>query len=135
MSFRKRLVIFFLVLLVLAGLDAVCAPFVVAHGVRYWILWAAKRHHFKAEIGEVEAPFLREVTIRNLRLTPTDAATNGEFDVDSLVVGLNLRGWLFTTRAHLLRSVEVGNLTGKINVSPQTTSTRKLDWRLLAQLL
>ena len=135
MSFRKRLVIFFLVLLVLAGLDALCAPFVVAHGVRYWILWAAKKHHFKAEIGEVEAPFLREVTIRNLHLTPIDAATNVEFDVDSLVVGLNLRGWLFTKRAHLLRSVEVGNLTGKINVSPQTTSTRKLDWRLLAQLL
>ena len=134
MSFRKRLVIFFLILLVLAGLDALCAPFVVAHGVRYWILWAAKKHHFTAEVGEVEAPFLREVTIRNLRLTSTNAATNVEFDVNSLVVDLNLRGWLFTKRAHLLRSVEAGNLTGKINVSPQTTSTRKLDWRLLAQL-
>src|SRR6185295_8670715 len=99
MSFRKRLVIFFLVLLVLAGLDALCAPFVVAHGVRYWISWAAKKHHCNAVIGEVEAPFLREVTIRNLRLTSTNAATNVEFGINRLVVDLNLRGWLLTNRA------------------------------------
>jgi hypothetical protein len=135
MSFRKRLVIFLLALLVLAGLDALCAPFVVAHGVRYWIVWAAKKHHFSAAVGEIEAPFLGEVTIRNLRLTSTDAMTNVELHVSRLVVDLNLRGWLLTKRAHVLRSVEAANLTGKINVSPQTASTRKLDWKLLSQLL
>lgn len=136
MSFRKRLVFFLLIVLVLGGLDALCAPFVVAHGVRFWILWTAKKHHLAAEIGEVEAPFLREVTIRNLRVSSTKAAaTKVTFNVATLVVGLNIRGWVFTKRAHLLRSLDAGYFSGSIHVSPKTAAALKLDWRLLAQLL
>ncbi len=136
MSFRKRLVFLLLTVLVLGGLDALCAPFVVAHGVRFWIHWAARKHHLDVEIGEVEAPFLREVTIRNLRVTSTKAAaTKVAFNVATLVVDLNLRGWALSKRAHLLRSLDAGYFSGSIYVSPKTAAAPKLDWRLLAQLL
>ena len=136
MSFRKRLLFFLLIVLALGGLDALCAPFVIAHGVRFWIGWAAKKHHLVAEVGEVEAPFLREVTIRNLRLTSAGgAATEVAFNAATLVVDLNIRGWLFAKRAHLLRSLEAGHGSGSIHVSPRVGSAPRLDWRLLAQLL
>ena len=136
MSFRKRLVFFLVIVLVLGGLDALCAPFFVAHGVRFWILWAAKKHHLAAEIGEVDAPFLREVTIRNLRVTSAKGASSEvAFNAATVVVDLNIRGWVLTKRAHLLRSFETGHFAGSIRVSPRVAAAPKLDWRLLAQLL
>jgi hypothetical protein len=136
MSFRKRLLFFLLIVLALGGLDALCAPFVIAHGVRFWIGWAAKKHHLVAEVGEVEAPFLREVTIRNLRVTSAKgAATEVAFNAATLIVDLNIRGWVFSKRAHLLRSFDLGRGAGSIHVSPRAASAPRLDWRLLAQLL
>ena len=136
MSFRKRLVYFSLIVLVLVGLDALCAPFVIAHGVRWWIGWAAQKHHLVAEMGEVEAPFLRAVTIQNLRVgSARGAATEIAFHAVTVVVDLNLCGWLFTKRAHLLRSLNAGHFSGKIHVAPRVRTAPRLDWRILAQLL
>ena len=135
MSFRKRLLYFFLIALVLAALDALCAPFVIAHGLRYWIGWSAQKHHLVAEMGEIEAPFLGAVTIRNLQLSSgTGTASEMEFRAATVMVDLNIRGWLFRKRAHLLRSFSAEHLAGKINVSPRAAAP-KLDWHLLAQLL
>ena len=136
MSFRKRLVYLLLIMLVLGGLDALFAPYVVGHGVRFWIGWVAKKHHLVAEVGEVQAPFLREVTIRDLSIRSAEgAATEVYFNVATLVVDLNFRGWIFTKRAHLLRSLDAGRGFGRIHVSTRTTAAPRLDWRLLAQLL
>ena len=74
MSFRKRLIVFFLVLLVAGALDALFAPFVVARGVRLWIWWTAKQQGLSAEIERIDAPFLRAVTIRNLSVGPGKGA-------------------------------------------------------------
>jgi hypothetical protein len=135
MSFRKRLLYFLLIALVLAALDALCAPFLIARGLRYWISWSAQKHHLVAEMEEVEAPFLGAVTIRNLHIrSARGTASEVEFRAATVAVDLNIRGWLFRKRAHLLRSFSAEHLSGKINVSARAAAP-KLDWHLLAQLL
>jgi hypothetical protein len=136
MSFRKRLVVFFLILLVAGALDALLAPFVVAHGVRLWVSWAAKQQGLSAEIERIDAPFLRAVTIRNLSVGPGKGARRDvSLRAASVVVDLNLRGWIFGERARLLRSAHVDRLSGNIRVPGTAQAAAELDWRPWARLL
>lgn len=136
MSFRKRLVILLLIVLLASALDVIFAPAIVAHGVRLWILWAAKGHGLSAEIERVDAPFLHQVTIRNLRVASARGATQEvSIRAATVVVDLNFRGWIFGGRPRLLRSVEVDRLAGTIRVRADAAPARKLDWRRLAQTL
>ena len=93
---RKRLALFLIFLLVAVALDALGAPFVVAHGMRLWISWAAKKQGLTATIGKVEAPFLRPVTIRQLQLAPAPGrnAQEVKLQANNVVGDLNLSGWL-----------------------------------------
>ena len=136
MSFRKRLVVIFVVLLVAGVLDAVFAPFVVARGIRLWIGWAAKEQGLSAEIEGIEAPFLRPVTIRNLSAgSGKGAGPEVSLRAASVVVDLNLRGWIFGEHASLLRSVRVDGLSGNIHVPGTTRVAAELEWRLWDRLL
>ena len=125
MSFRKRLIVFFLVLLVAGALDALFAPFVVARGVRLWIWWTAKQQGLSAEIEQIDAPFLRAVTIRNLSVGPgKGAGRDNSFAAASVVVDLNLRGWILGEHASLLRSARVDGLSGNIRILRTTRIAR-----------
>ena len=136
MSLRKRFLYFLLIVLLLAGLDALCAPFVVAHAVRFWLGWAAQQHRLTLKIGAVDAPFLGEVTIRDLRIRSAEgAASEVTFRAATVIADLNLRGWAFRKRAHLLRSLRAEHFSGSIDVSRRVASAPRLDWRFLAQLL
>ncbi len=135
MSFRKRLLFLFLGLLLAGVLDALFAPFLIAHGVRWWIEWTARRQGLKAEIERVEAPFLRPLTIRNLSLGPGKKDGHAvSLHAATMTIDLNLRGWIFRKDASLLRSVRVDSLTGSIRV-PQTSAAAGLDWRPWGRLL
>ena len=137
MSFRKRLLVFLLIALVLAALDALCAPFVVAHGVRWWISWAAKRQGLSAEVEQVDAPFLRAVTIHNLSIGPGKNVRAGpdiSLRAATVVVDLNLWSWIRREQASLLRSVRVDRLAGHIR-TPERVGTAELDWRMWSRLL
>ncbi|MEO5718576.1 MAG: hypothetical protein ABIR29_08400, partial [Chthoniobacterales bacterium] len=102
MSFRKRFTVFLLVVLLAGGLDALFAPFVIAHGVRWWIGWAAQRQGLTAQIERIDAPFLRPVTIRNLAIGPGKKAGHEvSFRAAVMVIDLNLRGWIFRKDANL----------------------------------
>jgi hypothetical protein len=136
MSFRKRLLVFLLIVLLAGALDAVFAPVVVAHGVRLWFWWAARNQGLSVEMGDVDAPFLREVTIRNLRVArAADGSREVSFRAASVVVDLNFRGWIFSRRARLLRSINLDHPAGSIRLSAGAASVKKLDWRKLARLL
>ncbi len=136
MSFRKRLVVFFLLLVLAGALDALCAPFLIAHGVRWWIEWASRRHGLRAEIERIDAPFLRPVTIRNLSIGRGKVGGHEiELRAATVVVDLNLRGWLFRKDARLLHSVQANQLTGKVRILEKPRSAANLDWRQLARLL
>src|SRR5690242_5156704 len=108
MSFRKRLLLLILGLLVLAGLDVRLAPFAVARGVRWALEWVARREGLTATMDNVEAPFLLPVRIRNLRLTSKPGAGRAiSFEAANVELGLNLRGRIFSSEATLLRDVEI----------------------------
>jgi hypothetical protein len=136
MSFRKRLIVFFVVALLAGALDALFAPFVVARGIRLWIRWTAKQQGLSVHIGRIDAPFLRAVTIRNLSL---GAGTGGGRDISlaaaNVVVDLNLRGWIFGEHASFLRSAHVSGLRGNIRMLRTTGIAAEQDWRPWARLL
>ncbi|MEO5754273.1 MAG: hypothetical protein ABIR38_06165 [Chthoniobacterales bacterium] len=136
MSFRRRLAILFLILLVGAGLDALCAPFVVSRGVRFWVEWAALRQGLQASMGQVEAPFLRPVTIRQLSLQAAPGARREiSLRIETLVLDLNLRGWIFRTRSRILQSVRAQHVISSVRVPAKAAPGVKLDWRQLDWLL
>ncbi len=133
---RKRLAFFLIFLLVAGALDALLAPYVVAHGVRFWISWAAKKEGLKAEIEEVDAPFLGPVTIRRLRLAPAGGkGPDVNLEAASAVLDLNLTGLLFGRGTAFLSSVEVDHLVCKIRAPNHPAAIRDLDWKQFAQLL
>ncbi|MGI8891635.1 MAG: hypothetical protein ACR2G0_12750 [Chthoniobacterales bacterium] len=136
MSFRKRFLVFLLVLLVLAGLDALLAPFVVARGVRFWITRAAHRQGLTAEIEEVEAPFWRAVTLRNLTIRSSKPGGH-EVSIRAAVVtvDLNLHALIFRRPRSVLRSLRVNQLAGQIRVPVKSSAADDPDWRSLAQLV
>ncbi len=136
MSFRKRLVVFVLFVLVAGALDALFAPFVVAHGVRWWIEWAAQRQGLSAEIEQVDAPFLRPVTIRNLSFGSGKKSVHQiSLGITTATVDLNLRGWLFRKEANLLHRVRLERVTGKIRLPSAPVVAARLDWRPWSRLL
>src|SRR5262245_28368090 len=113
MSFRKRLLLFVLGLLLLAALDVLLAPLVVAHAVRWALEWVARREGLTATMDQVEAPFLQPVRIRNLRLTSSPgAARQVSFEAENVKLGLNLRGRIFSSQATLLREIQIDRLVG-----------------------
>jgi hypothetical protein len=136
MSFRKRFVVFLLIVLVAGALDALFAPFLVARGVRWWIWWATQRQGLTAEIESVDAPFLRAVTLRNLTVGPSkNAGPEVSLRAATVVLDLNLRGWLFGRDAHLLRSVRADRVTATVRAPDTGRPSAGLDWRQWARLL
>ena len=136
MSFRKRLLLFVLGLVVLAALDVLLAPFVVAHGVRWALEWVAQREGIMATMDNVEAPFLQPVRIRNLRLTSNPGATREvSLQAGNVELGLNLRGRIFSSQATLLREIQIDRLVGNVRLLPGKGRGGKLDWRQLARLI
>jgi hypothetical protein len=133
---RKRLALFLIFVLVAGALDALLAPLVVAHGLRFWLRWVAKREGLTAEMAQVDAPFLRPVTIRQFRLTP--AAGKGQqanLTAATVVIDLNLSGWIFGRGTAFLHSLEADHVVGNFRSPEHPASIRELDWKQLAQLL
>jgi hypothetical protein len=136
MSFRKRLLVFLVALVAFALLDVICAPFLVAKGVRLWLQWAAKRQHLTVEIAEVKAPFLQPVTIRDLRINSLPgAAQEISIEAGALVAGLNFRSVIFSQQSAFIQSLEIDRLKANIILRPRTNATGSLNWRLLSELV
>jgi hypothetical protein len=133
---RKRLAFFLIFVFVAVALDALFAPLVVAQGLRFWLRWVANRQGLTAEMAQVEAPFLRPVTIRQFRLTP--AAGKGQqvnLKAATVVLDLNLCGWVFGRGTALLHSLEADHVVGSFRPPDHPASIRHLDWKQFAQLL
>lgn len=135
MSFRNRLAAFLVIVLVAGAVSALFAPFLVANGIRVWLLWAAKEEGLSVEIEKVEAPFLREIALQGLEVTPAKAASHDiHLRAAKVMLDLNFRGWIFSHRGRLLRSISANHLVGSVHVA-QRRHAQKLDWRKLKQLL
>src|ERR1700736_3866059 len=87
---RKRLLLIaFVVLAALVGLAL--SPVIIASALRGWLHWQAHRQHLKLELGKIEAPFLRPVSIERIRITnATDVSTQIELNAEHAILRLNL---------------------------------------------
>src|SRR5437764_15482309 len=115
MRARRLLIISAAVLLVGALLLVCFAPLIVAGSLRIWAQRAVQRERLRLEIGEIEAPLLRPVIIRNARVrTAPGQPVQIDCSVSRLELGLNLAG-LFTGRKRPLRHLRVDGVSLVIN--------------------
>jgi len=136
MRLKRSLILTAAGLLVAAGLVVFLAPVIVASGLRFWAERVARREGLRIEFGQIEAPFLRPVVIRNLRLRSEAPAP---FQIDCaaprLEVALNLAGILTGSRRPL-RALNIEGLTLDIRRNPATTeAAKRTAWSVFENLL
>jgi hypothetical protein len=74
MRWRRPLILIAVALFIAAGLVVVLAPVIVANGVRLWAERVARREGLQLQFENIEAPLLRPVVVRNLRVESGQAA-------------------------------------------------------------
>ncbi len=83
------LLIAVVVLAALAGIAL--SPALVTGALRSWLYWQARRQHLKLELGKIDAPLLRPVSIERIRITNEAAvATQIELNAEHVTLRLNL---------------------------------------------
>src|ERR1041385_5561134 len=99
MSFKNRIFLIILVIVLVALAAVFLAPMTVSNGVRLWVWWFARQEGFVATIEEVDAPFLRPIMIRQIHLKSVrnDAVRVDITLIDTRVV-LNLKHILLHLR-------------------------------------
>src|SRR2546423_2052421 len=135
MRLRRPVLILTATLLVVSILVVCFAPRLVAGGLRWWAQRAANREGLRLELGEIEAPFLHPVIIRNLRLRN---GAEAQFQIDGtaqrLEVGLSLAG-IFSGSKRSLRSLKIEGLTLGITRNPAASARpSRIAWSLLQHL-
>ena len=132
---RKRLLL--LAVIVLAALAGFAlSPALVTAGLRSWLYWQARRQHLKLELGKIDAPLLRPVSIERIRITNEAAvATQIELTAEHATLRLKLAKAIAGKfdGVHGL-SIQNARLTVRRDFSE---SKRPLDfnWRALQALL
>jgi hypothetical protein len=133
----KRLLLIFAAALLIVILLAVCfAPLIVAGGLRVWAQRAAYREGLRLELGEIEAPFLRPVIVRNVHVR-SDPGMPFQIDCTAprVELGLNLSG-IFSGAKRPLRDLQVDGLNLVIRREAAATApTRHAPWSILENLL
>lgn len=135
MRLRRPLLIFAATLLAASILVVCFAPLLVAGGLRWWAQRTASREGLRLELGEIEAPFLHPVIIRNLRLR-NEPETQFQIDgtAQRLEVGLSLAG-IFSGAKRSLRSLKIEGLTLGITRNPAASGRPSpIAWSLLKRL-
>ena len=86
---NRLLLIAVLVLAALAGIAL--SPALVTGALRSWLYWQARRQHLKLELGKMDAPLLRPISIERLRITNEAAvATQIELTAEHATLRLKL---------------------------------------------
>ena len=137
MSLKKRLLTLILILLAASVVAGLLAPLVVSNGLRLWIWWEARAYGLKADVGKIEAPFLRPATIHNIHLTLSQSHT---YDLDlsapRITLDFNFRGRLLSKRTRFIRRIELPDLHGRIRKNHRANrSSRPFDWKTFHELL
>ena len=106
MSFAKRLS-FFALILVLVGIVVVCfSPLLVSKGLRLFAWWKGRAQGVKIEFREIDAPFLKPVVIRGLRVkSARPCMVRIDLAAERATFALNLRTLFFLSTARFLHAV------------------------------
>ncbi|PWT87017.1 MAG: hypothetical protein C5B58_00500 [Acidobacteria bacterium] len=134
----KTRVLFICLLVVLAALAGTwLTPFSVAHGVRWWISWRARQEGFMVNIDKVDAPFLRPVVIRHLRLRNThDDALRVDLTISDVMFDLNFKHILLHRRGRAIRNLSIRELRGELHrTNPSLRSMTRRGWSTLHRML
>src|SRR3954468_9691620 len=132
----KRNVLFTSAALLIAALVALCfVPFIVASGLRIWAQRAAQREGLQVEFGEIEAPFLRPVVMRNVRV---QSGPKMPFQIEGTAarveLGLNLAGF-FNGSKRPLRNLEIDGLNFVMRRKPgEPAPSHGAPWSILKNL-
>ncbi|HEY2138646.1 MAG TPA: hypothetical protein VGH00_01095 [Chthoniobacterales bacterium] len=136
MQLKRPVVLIPAALLVTAVVVVCVAPLLMANGLRLWAERVARREGFQLQIDNIEAPLLRPMIIRNLRL---ENGSTAQFHIKCVAsrveLGLSLSG-LFTRSRRPLRHLTVQGLTLDIRRNPLTAGpARRTPWSVLENLL
>ena len=137
MSFKNRIFLVILVI-VIAALGAVLlAPIAVSNGVRLWIEWFARQEGFVATVDEVDAPFLRPVSIRQIHLKSVRGdAVRVDVTVLDARVYLNLKHVFLHQSGRDIRNIFIGELHAELHrANPNVEALSERGWATLHRLL
>jgi hypothetical protein len=137
MPLKNRFLFASLFLLLSALLAVWFTPFAVSHGVRWWILWRARQEGFTVNIDKVDAPFLRPVVIRQLRLRNThDDALHVDLTVTDAMFDLNFKHILLHRRGRAIHNLSIRELRGELRRrNPTVRAVTRRGWATLHRML
>src|SRR6266480_4933902 len=108
MPLKSRFLLASLFLLLAALLALWFTPFAVSHGVRWWIWWKARQEGSIVNIDKVDAPFLRPVAIRQLRLRNAhDDMFRIDLTIADATFGLNFKHILLHSRGRAIQDLSI----------------------------
>ena len=136
MSFGKRLSLFALTLALAGGVIILFSPLLVAQSLRFFVWWKGRAQGVKIELREIDAPFLKPVVIRGLRVTSTrPCAVHIDLVAEHATFDLNLRRIFLLSNARVLHAVWIHGLRCEIRRDPRQTAECNFDWKFLHRLL
>ena len=137
MPLRSRFLFASLLLLLAALLALWFTPFAVSHGVRWWIWWRARQEGFIVNIEKIDAPFLRPVAIRQLRLRNAhDDTLRIDLTITDATFDLDFKHILLHRRGRAIRNLSIRELHGELRRSnPTVRAISPRGWATLHRML
>jgi len=134
---RKKTLVLIAAGLFIAAILVLClAPLIVANGVRLWAERVARREGSQLQLEKIEAPLLRPVIVRNLRV---ESGPAGPFLIkctaSRLELDLSFAG-IFTGARRPLHALKTEGLTLDIRRNPTAPSpSQRTAWSVFQNLL
>jgi hypothetical protein len=137
MPLKSRFLFASLFLLLAALLALWFTPFAVSHGVRWWIWWRARQEGFIVNIEKIDAPFLRAVAIRQLRLRNAhDDTLRIDLTITDVTFDLDFKHILLHRRGRAIRKLSIRELHGELRRSnPTVRAISPRGWATLHRML
>ncbi len=112
-------------------------PFTVSNGIRLWVWWKGRQEGLIVKIDKIDAPLLRPVTLRGLKVTSTSGnAFRIELTAAQASAALNLRSILLGMGGRAIRSVAIQQLRGELrHDNPGGRAITPRGWRTMQTLL
>jgi len=130
---RLALIVLAIVMLALGGI--VFAPAIVANGLRLWLQWQAGRQQLNIDIGKIDAPFLRPVSIDRIRVTnQKGAATEIDLNAEHAIFHLRLAK-MFAGRGDGIHALSIPTARAEIRRDFAETRRARFNWAALQSIL
>ena len=133
---RNRLLLISAAVLIVALSTIVFAPLVVSNGLRLWLHWQARRQELKIDIGKINAPFLRPISIERIHVTNRPGtATHIELNGEQAIFRVSLAR-ILTGRGDSIQGVSIQTARAEIRRDyGETGKAASFNWRALQKLL